>query len=590
MSDDYNGPVAGNPNRIARISGYAAGKVDTGWWQDQLRRGVKFRKDVAHELSWPKWRKYYRGEFGNHVLPSNVFFKVLRTVVPRVYFRNPSISIAAGKPGLEAAAFAKVLERTDNRLYKLMKLKKHVKKIVQNSFMFGTGFGKLGYGAEYNFTPDIFGNQAAPIIKGKFRIEYDSGIQPNLPWFRSVHPGHIILPSGCEDVETTRWIAHWLRRFHDDVRADPRLRNNKKLLVSRDMSLDNTSGRLKAKFQEADGMIDLIEVRDKKTGNVFVMCPSKEGDKILFEDTDDLQIDGGIPFYPLVFNEDDQFCWGTPDSFILEPLQLEINETKTQIMRHRRMSLVKILAKREGIKEEEAMKMVDETVLPVIFTEENPNNAIKILEAAHVPESLFRVVEEIMREIRENVGFGRNEFAEFNPGSADTTATEANIVARAASIRVDERRDMVADLLVNVTKDIHHIIFNRWNQDQVVDVVGPDGAIVWVSFKGTMLKNSAYEVAIDPDSTLPETKDIKESKALKVFELLNNDPLIDQIKLRKNLLRSLQGAQYEDMLIDDLGPAPGQNPENPMAMADFAKLGPDPNRQAKLTAIQGGRT
>ena len=42
-----------------------------------------------------------QGERRKGILPSNVYFKMLRTLIPRVYYRNPSVSLTPKKPGLE---------------------------------------------------------------------------------------------------------------------------------------------------------------------------------------------------------------------------------------------------------------------------------------------------------------------------------------------------------------------------------------------------------------------------------------------------------------------------------------------------------
>src|ERR1043165_6439055 len=99
-----------------RIDGYKKGQPDVGWWKQQLIAGVAYRKRYTHQDEWTKWKKYYRARWPTNVLPVNLFFKMTRTVVPRIYFRNPSISIQATKPGLEQQVFAQLIERIDNKL------------------------------------------------------------------------------------------------------------------------------------------------------------------------------------------------------------------------------------------------------------------------------------------------------------------------------------------------------------------------------------------------------------------------------------------------------------------------------------------
>jgi len=104
------------------------------WWETQINAGIEFRKRYAYEGRWPVWRAYYRGDWENYVLPVNYFFSLLRALVPRVYFKNPAVSITPAMPGLLNAVFAQILERVDNKLLRAMKVKQHIKKMVQDAF------------------------------------------------------------------------------------------------------------------------------------------------------------------------------------------------------------------------------------------------------------------------------------------------------------------------------------------------------------------------------------------------------------------------------------------------------------------------
>ena len=295
-----------------------------------------------------------------------------------------------------------------------------------------------------------------------------------------------------------------------------------------------------------------------------------------------LQVLGRLPFYPISFNQDDEVFWGPPDSAILDPIQRELNENRTQIMKHRRLSLIKIIAKQNSITLPEAAKFIDESVSPVIFMAGDPLTDIRVLEGSNIPDDLFKAFEFNQMDARETVGFSRNQFGEFNPGSSDTTATEAMIIRQASEIRVDERRDMIADMLVDVIEHIHQIVFSRWQDEQVIDIIGPGGVPVWIKFKPQMLRNGAYEVNIDPDTSVAETKQSRQQKAMQVFGLLNGDPLIEQSKLRRYLLHELHGTVFDDMLVIPPMMPGGQG--NPLALGDAAKM----FGSAQQKAGQGG--
>ena len=133
--------------------GYRKGQPDVGYWLKEIRKGLKFRKDSAFESKWSRWRQYYRNEWESDVLPSAVFFKMVRSVVPRIYFRNPSISITPSMPGVENSILAKILERTDNKMIRSIKVKKEMKRNIQDWWMYGIGIGKKVFGLHYEPTP-----------------------------------------------------------------------------------------------------------------------------------------------------------------------------------------------------------------------------------------------------------------------------------------------------------------------------------------------------------------------------------------------------------------------------------------------------
>ncbi len=553
-------------------NGYINGQPDVAWWMIQIRNGIKFRKDYAEQAKWDTWRKMYRGKWNSTTLPVNIFFKMARTIVPRVYFRNPSISITPGQPGMLNWAFAQLLERVDNAMIRKMKLKKYLKRAVGNTWFFGTGIPKVGYGATYNLSIADFGGEA-PILRGGRRVEFNQDRRMNMPWVDNVHPGNFIVPDGLSDWEKSPWCAEWIRRDVQDVIDDPRLQHTASLRkggtgstykTTRNSDYQNEYLRTQDREQ-----IDLIEVHDLRRGKVFVLAPFVS-DKILYFGDDDLQFFGKPNYMPLVFNENDNAFWGVPDSQILEPDQLEINEIRTMMMIHWRLSVIKVLYQKGKIDPADLQKLVDGEIMSAVGVMGDVRAAISMVQAGDVPDSLFKADMQINSDVRELMGFSRNEFGEHMPASSRTTATESRIVKMASEIRVDERRDMAADMLLDVMDHVNRVIFNHWTEEQVVEVAGPLGVPLWVRFRPSMLKEGAYNINIDPDSSLPETKDSREQKALITYAQLKENPLIDPMRLTRYLLHELHGVQFDDMM---RGMPPGLGgPSMPMELQQYAQL------------------
>ena len=542
-------------------SGYIGNshKVDVGWWMDRLQEGLGFREEVAFEKSWDRWHKYYRGEWEPGIVPVNLFFTMLRTIVPRVYFRNPSVSITSAKPGPLFMGFAKLLERTDSTLMRQMRLKQELKRIVADSFLYGTGIGTLGFGAvfEYEHTGFV---QAPRVGKQQAALEYEDHVIPNMPWFSRIHPRNYIVPDQTEVHRSSRWTAHIIERSISDIKEDPRLNSNRKNVGSgrfttlgqgmrRDRHHRRKGRSIPSSNSLGEDMTELAVIRDKKLRRVIVLAPGGGTSKHLelYSGFDALQ-GSGFPEYSLTFNPDPEHFWGVPDSQILEPYQLEINETRTQLMQQRRLALVKWLLRKNGMEQSEIDKLLSPNAGAVAFTNGDPRTIALLTQLGDIPQSLFTALEQTMRDMRDTVGFSRNAFGEFNSQTADTTATEAQIVRQASEIRVDERRDMIADMLVDIVEGIHNLIFRHWTSQEIVEVVGPGGVPIWVKFTPQMLAIGQYHVKIDPDNSLPETKQVREQKALQLYQVLKTNPLIDPIQLTQYLLHELHGTAFDSMM------------------------------------------
>ena len=488
---------------------------------------------------------------------------MLRMLTPRIYFRNPGISITPKKPGAEAAAVAKVMERVSNQMMIHMDVKTESKRQVQNAFFYGTGVAKFGFGAQYTPTPSDYITEQPETSKGD-KVEWAGNVMDNMPWYRTVDTGNFVVPHGTDRFDNAFFTAEKIVRYTDDVITDPRLDHTKEL-ADKATRYKDTMGLYEVISTDPRNTVELWEVRDKRTGKVFIICPTLT-DMVLYYESDELQIDNGVPYFPLIFNPDNEVFWGVPDIKILEPFQREINEIKTQMMHHRRLSVVKFIVEKGAINEDEASKLLDENG-PGLVRVMNMAG-IKNIEVAPIPDSLLKAEDRVMTDVREILGLSRNEVGAFGEGSADRTATEVQAIREAASIREDERRDVIADAHVSMVRLMHEVIYRHWSEEQVIQVIGPAQLPVWVKFIGKELAGYKFFIKIDPDSAVAETRRVREERATRTYQLLSNNPLIDSAKLTRYLLDNQVGVQFDDMLQEQ---QPGASAQNPLNMNQFAQ-------------------
>jgi hypothetical protein len=152
--------------------------------------------------------------------------------------------------------------------------------------------------------------------------------------------------------------------------------------------------------------------------------------------------------------------------------------------------------------------------------------------------------------MQESLGFSPNQLGQFSPRH-NTSARETGIVESGFEERIDERKDIVGDLLTNIVRKWNQYIFSFWTKEKVIKIVSPSGEPWWVEYTGEQLRGE-YLLNVDPESGVPVNRVMKYQMAKEAFGLFNGDPMIDQMKLRQTLL-GLYGTvdpQFETLLAD----------------------------------------
>jgi len=256
---------------------------------------------------------------------------------------------------------------------------------------------------------------------------------------------------------------------------------------------------------------------------------------------------------------------------------LAINEARTIQMETRRIAKLRFIYDENVIEPDEVMKVITEDVGCGIKANGNPKEAISIFQP-YVPADFNIDVDAIRKDAREISGFSRNQIGEFEGGRR--TATETQIVNMASQIRVSERKDMLADLLVDIVGKYNQYIFSEWNTRQVEDIIGPNGKRYWVSFTHDQI-NSKYAFRIDPESGTPVSSETRKQEAIMVAQYLQNSPVTQMAlqsgqKLPYNLeaidrfvLEQFEGVPVEEIMPPSAGA--GMNPEQAIPLEELQK-------------------
>jgi hypothetical protein len=511
-------------------------------WMSKIKAGIDFRKKYSTRSQWGDFRKMYRGQWAEGLVPVNKVFSYGRALIPRVYFRAPRVTVTASRPDL--VWHAKVVEAIDNLLIKESLLKSTLKMSALDSYLCGTGPIKLGYDSEFGYLPEqaITADGETVTQVGRedgVKIEYKEGIKPGMPWALRVRPEDVVVPWGSQDSSSLPWIAHYILRPLDDVEQDQKYKIKEKLAGTRAPSSESDKSAPFRPREEKDKDVtyaELWEVRSLRDGKIYTLCENQ----LLMAEDDILQIEG-LPWEFVMFNPDPEYFWGISDVHILSPQQAELNETRTQAARHRAIALLKFLYKRGAVKEEELTKFLSGLVGPAVAIDEVDNlaNAIVIMQP-HIPPDLYQAASVVMQDMKETLGFSSNQQGEFSSGQAPRTATESMIVQQGFEVRIDERKDIIADILTRIVRKWNQFIFRLWSEEKVVQIVSPQGEPFWVKYTGDQIRGE-YLLTIDPDSGMPISQGLKYQMGKDLMGQFGGDPLIDQVGLRQIVLGNYEG-------------------------------------------------
>ena len=509
---------------------------------DWVDEGKSFMEKYGMRSEWDTYQRLYEHEYDKNVVPVNKVFSIMRSLVPRVYFRNPRVVVTPRRPGFYWRA--QIIEKLDNWLLREKHFKEQIRLMIQDCFLCGIGIGIVGYDNSVAYSGETI---EAENEKGE-RFEHNVNVKPGQPWFERINPRDVIFPYGTKSHRDAPWFGQKVVKYTEDIKNNPlfkeydaSIKNIKGTSVSEmaDHYPKSTTSVTAAEFAEQN---TLWIMRNARTREVMVMA--EDYDKLLYKGADELQIEG-LPLSVLTFNPTGRSIYGIPDTRIILPQQKLLNDINTLIFHHAMVSIAKFAVNQNQISKEELEKMTTEFVGAFIKIDGDPNTFIKEYHLT-IPPELIAAREIVEQDIREEVGFSRQSAGEFSPGGRKT-AQEVRTVDAALAIRIDERRDGVAEVLGEVVSKWNQFIFKFWNEPIVESIVGADGAPHWVQFTGADIE-SEYTYEIDPDDAVPVSGELRKMEAFQISAQLAQLPEINKESLIRQGMKHFPGWDVDELL------------------------------------------
>lgn len=508
--------------------------------RDEIRRSKRWRSDQRYEDEWRRYIDLYKGKqyqsaSKNDQLIVNLIFSTINTLSPMVSVNNPKFVVNARKP--DNAPQAVITEEVLNYMWRLYRYNDEFRLAVDDWLIIGHGWCKTGYkfvkppeekrtnvdGADPDEAAE-YGIDDREDVPGN--VESEMYVYDDRPFVERISPFDMFVDPDSRHPKEMCWIAQRTWRPVQDVNVDERYSPTARKRVSAKTwsRWSNAEGDMDARDDKPDkgpkSFCEIIEFYDIKRRTVATFCLDSD---VTGDDTSGFLIRPKPIPYALGHPFDMLRNYEIPDHFYplgdvgqIESLQLELNQTRTQMMNHRKRFQRKWLYNRDAFDRDsiEALESdIDNTMIPVLA--DNLNDAIVPMPAVITPSDFYDQSGMITNDIDRVSGV-----SDYQRGAAQTavkrTATEAAMIQDSANARAQDRLAKIESMLARLGERIIGLMQQYMTGEQVARIVTMPGRM-WVNYDADYIQGEFdYEVAAG--STEPMNETFRRQSALQLVD------------------------------------------------------------------------
>jgi hypothetical protein len=489
-----------------------------GVYRAHLGASKKWRKDEGYDADWRRFLDLYKGKHYDSYSDEdrmliNIAFSTINVIGPAVAVNYPKITVNAVNP--ENVANAVIAEAVVNYWWKYRDVRSEFRRAVKDLLIFGHGWIKTGYRFVEESAIEDEGDNDDPIEGGESQTT--SVILQDSPFAERVSPFDIFVDSDATSMNDIKWIAQRIRRPIKDVKSDKRYSKSARdavevMAVSR--YSDDPSNR--KVYDKNYGYAELWEYYDVQNRTMCVF--TENGDQFLIAPM-------RIPFafgHPFVMLRN----YDVPDSFYpmgeleqIEPLQRELNETRSQMMNHRKRYSRKWLYKESAFDQYGRTALEDDSdnVMVPVISDESLNSVIVPMPAVISPPEFYNQSEMILNDINRITGLP--EFMNGGLPEIRRTATEVSAVQDAANARTADKLAIVELAIGAVARRLLMLAQQFMTGEQVARLMGKDGEPIWVTFDREYLEGD-FDFEVVGGSTQPHNEAQRRQMALQMVDAM----------------------------------------------------------------------
>jgi hypothetical protein len=548
-------------------------------YKQRLEASKRWRKDDGYDATWRRMTDMYKGlqyeDFRTEDrLSINIAFATINIIAPNISVNYPKISVNATNPA--NAANAVIAEAVVNYWWRYKDIRTEFRRAVKDSLTCGHGWVKVGYRFveeeqvnEGEALDPIDGNEITPITV----VVEDS------PFAERVSPMDVFVDPDATSMHDIKWIAQRIRRPMADVKSDKRYsKAAREQIQTMAVSRYSDDPSKKKIYDKTEGYAEIWEYYDISTKTMSVFCDS--ADQFLIKPTP-MPYSFGQPFVMLRNYDVPDHFYPIGDLESIEPLQRELNETRTQMMNHRKKYSRKYLYKESAFDNlgRTALESDEDNVMVPVISDEALSSIVAAFPAVINPSDFYDQTQMIIGDIDRVSGV--SEIQRGGTSEIRRTATESSLVQDASNARTADKLAMIEQAISECGRRMVALARQFMTGEQVARVIGKDGEPVWIQYDRDYLQGD-FDFEVVAGSTQPHNESFRRQMALQMVDAMApfaGAGIIDMPKLAAYVLQQGFGVKNPDEFI--------AQPQAPMGAPEGAGAPPVPAGPEQMPP-QGG--
>lgn len=529
-------------------------------YKGHITKSKRWRREEGYDDCWRRLIDMYRGRHYEYAtdedrLLVNIAFSTVNVISPSVSVNYPKIAVNARKP--EDAPRAVITEAVVNYWWKHYKVKPEFRRAVKDFLVVGHAWLKVGY--RYVEEEEVGTEDDASTVSEDNLITPNIIVREDRPFVERVSPFDVFVDPDATSEQDMRWIAQRIRRPLKEIKADKRYnqaaRNN--VSATANSRYYDEPDRKKT-WDESHQYADVWEFYDLKTGKMAVFADG--GDQFLIKPTK-MPYAFGSPFVMIRNYDIPDYFYPIGDLEAIEPLQRELNETRTQMMNHRKRFSRKYLYKESAFDADgrSALESDFDNVMVPVASDDNLGNVVAPFPAVITPPEFYNQSQLIQADVEQISGV--TEYQRGGLPEIRRTATEAAIMQDAANARAADKLATIEGVIASVAHRLVALAQQYLTGEQVARVVGRDGEPMWVTFDRDFIAGE-FDFEVEAGSTAPVNESFRRQMALQMVDAMApfaSAGIVNLEKLASHVLQFGFGVKSPDEFLQ--APPPPMGPE-----------------------------